>query len=49
MSGVEWRGWGGGSWGGNEVGVAAAVLVQQASGGGGLHARMGQQCCTIIL
>jgi len=38
----------GGSWGGNEVGAAVAVSVWQASGGG-LHARMGWQCCTVIL
>ncbi len=39
----------GGSWGGDEVSVAVVVSVQQASGGGGLHARMGRHCCTVIL
>ncbi len=38
----------GGGWGGDEVSVVAAVLVWWASGGG-LCARLGWQCCTIIL
>ncbi len=48
MSGVEWRGWGGGGWGGDEVGVAVVVSVQRVSGGG-LCARTGRQCCTVVL
>jgi len=37
-----------GGWGGDEVSMAAAVLVWRVSGGG-LHARLGWQCCTVIL
>jgi len=38
----------GGSWGGDEVSAAVVVLVWWVSGSG-LHARMGWQCCTIVL
>jgi len=38
----------GGGWGGDEVDAVAAVSVWQASGGG-LRARLGWQCCTVVL
>ncbi len=38
----------GGSWGGNKVSAVVVVSVQRVSGGG-LHARLGWQCCTVIL
>ncbi len=37
-----------GGWGGDEVSAVAVVLVRWVSGGG-LRARLGWQCCTIIL
>ncbi len=39
----------GGSWGGDEVGVAVMVSIWWTSGGGGLCARMGWQCCPVVL
>jgi len=38
----------GGGWGGDEVGVVVVVSVWWASRGG-LHARLGWQCCTVVL